>query len=84
MKTTRIQRERERGKKAWFVSCVCVCVCAEMWDDRQKEIQKKYEEGGKTLLSFWCFETPHKGVALQKLNGHKKEEEIRISKYEST
>ena len=21
------ERERERGKKAWFVSCVCVCVC---------------------------------------------------------
>ena len=32
--------ERERGKKAWFVS-LCVCVCDEVWDDRQKEIQKK-------------------------------------------
>ena len=35
------QRERERGKKAWFVSCVCVCVCDEMWDDRQERETKK-------------------------------------------
>ena len=35
--------ERERGKKAWFVSCVCVCVCVcdEMWDDRQERETKK-------------------------------------------
>lgn len=40
---------------------VCVCVCDEMWDDRQKEIQKKYEEGGKNSpLFFGCFETPPK------------------------
>ena len=58
LKTTRIQRERERERKESVVrSLLCVCVI-EMWDDRdKKEIQKKYEDWkrGKTLLSFLVF-----------------------------
>jgi hypothetical protein len=50
----------------------------------KKRYKKSMKRGGKLSSLFWCFETPPKGVALQKLNGHKKEEEIRISKYEST
>ena len=67
MKTTRThrerERERERGKKAWFVSCVCVCVCDEMWDDRQKEIQKKYEEGENSPLFFGVLKLRLRGVS---------------------
>ena len=57
------ERERERGKKAWFVSCVCVCVCDEMWDDRQKEIQKKYEEGENSPLFFGVLKLRLRGVS---------------------
>ena len=60
---TERERERERGKKAWFVSCVCVCVCDEMWDDRQKEIQKKYEEGENSPLFFGVLKLRLRGVS---------------------
>ena len=44
--------ERERGKKAWFVSlCVCVCVMKCGMTDK-KRYKKSRKRGGKTLLSF--------------------------------
>ena len=46
------ERERE-SRESVFRVFVCVCVCDEMWDDRQKEIQKKYEEGWKNSPLFF-------------------------------
>ena len=56
--------ERERERKESVVRLfVCVCVCDEMWDDRQKEIQKKYEEGENSPLFFGVLKLRLRGVS---------------------
>ena len=77
--------EREREERKRGSSLVCVCVCDEMWDDRQKEIQKKYEEGENSPLFFGVLKLRLRGVSrLTKIKRTQKKEEIRISKCEST
>ena len=55
--------EREREERKRGSSLVCVCVCDEMWDDRQKEIQKKYEEGENSPLFFGVLKLRLRGVS---------------------
>ena len=57
------EREREREERKRGSSLVCVCVCDEMWDDRQKEIQKKYEEGENSPLFFGVLKLRLRGVS---------------------
>ena len=57
------ERERERERKESVVRLLCVCVCDEMWDDRQKEIQKKYEEGENSPLFFGVLKLRLRGVS---------------------